>query len=88
MTQELSVYVFVRVFVTAWHLTLKHAAVCVLLCLAQGTALNCPGPVSDSHAKRVGTLCNDTILQKLFNLSPLSPPLPPVSPLTLTSLPP
>lgn len=87
MTERLSVYAFVCVFVTTQHLTLKHSAVYVLLCLAQGTALDRPGPVSDSHAERVGTLCNDTILQKLLNLSPLLP-LPPVSPLTPTSLPP
>lgn len=87
MTEKLSVCVLVYVFVTARPLTLKHTAVSVLLCLARGTALDHPGPVSDSHAEHVGTLCNDTILQKLLNLSPLLP-LPPVSPLTPASLPP
>lgn len=61
-------------------LALKHTSSgfsVVLYCFELSPDL--PGPVSDSHAGRVETLCNDTVPQKLLNLSPPSPP--PISPL-------
>lgn len=53
-------------------LALKHTRSgfsMVLYCFELSPDL--PGPVSDSHVGRVETLCNDTVPQKLLNLSPL-----------------